>query len=158
MGTLTLHNVRANELIVNYFKRGNISSKKNLDFSDYQIVYSLNGQLVTFSCFQSYAHYGYPEYPFIDHNEIELETILGSENLDYKNVLSRDFKAFVLYSASHDFIKSFLLNELISLDKKTFTTENIPSQIFDVHFLETDIKLSVMNIKEKDIFELVAII
>ena len=47
MGTLTLHNVRANELIVNYFKRGNISSKKNLDFSDYQIVYSLNGQLVT---------------------------------------------------------------------------------------------------------------
>ncbi|WP_217951341.1 hypothetical protein [Granulicatella adiacens] len=158
MGTLTLHNVRANELIVNYFKRGNISSKKNLDFSDYQIVYSLNGQLVTFSCFQSYAHYGYPEYPFIDHNEIELETIFGSENLEYKNVLSRDFKAFVLYSDSHDFIKSFLLKELISLDNKTFTTENIPSQIFDVHFLETDIKLSVMNIKEEDVFELVAII
>lgn len=158
MGTLTLHNVRANELIVNYFKRGNISSKNKLKFSDYQIVYSLNGQLVTFSCFQSYAHYGYPEYPFIDHNEIELETIFGSENLEYKNVLSRDFKDFVLYSDSHDFIKSFLLKELISLDNKTFTTENIPSQIFDVHFLETDIKLSVMNIKEEDIFELVAII
>lgn len=158
MGTLTLHNVRANELIVNYFKRGNISSNNKLKFSDYQIVYSLNGQLVTFSCFQSYAHYGYPEYPFIDHNEIELETIFGSENLEYKNVLSRDFKDFVLYSDSHDFIKSFLLKELISLDNKTFTTENIPSQIFDVHFLETDIKLSVMNIKEEDIFELVAII
>jgi hypothetical protein len=158
MGTLTLHNVRANELIVNYFKRGNISSKKNLDFSDYQIVYSLNGQLVTFSCFQSYAHYGYPEYPFINHNEIELETIFGSENLDYKNALSREFKSFVLYSDFHNFIKSFLLNELISLDKKTFTTENIPSQIFDVHFLETDTKLSVMNIKEEDVFELVAII
>lgn len=158
MGTLTLHNVRANELIVNYFKRGNISSKNKLKFSDYLIVYSLNGQLVTFSCFQSYAHYGYPEYPFIDHNEIELETIFGSENLEYKNVLSRDFKDFVLYSDSHDFIKSFLLKELISLDNKTFTTENIPSQIFDVHFLETDIKLSVMNIKEEDIFELVAII
>ena len=158
MGTLTLHNVRANELIVNYFKRGNISSKNKLKFSDYQIVYSLNGQLVTFSCFQSYAHYGYPEYPFINHNEIELETIFGSENLEYKNVLSRDFKAFVLYSDSHRFIKSFLLKELIALDNKTFTTENIPSQIFDVHFLETDIKLSVMNIKEEDVFELVAII
>ena len=158
MGTLTLHNVRANELIVNYFKRGNISSKKNLDFSDYQIVYSLNGQLVTFSCFYSFNEYREPQYPSIGLHDIEMETIFGNENFNPKSVLSQKFRDFVFRSDSHRFIKSFLLKELISLDNKTFTTENIPSQIFDVHFLETDVKLSVMNIKEEDIFELVAII
>lgn len=158
MGTLTLHNVRANELIVNYFKRGNISSEKNLDFSDYQTVYSLNGQLVTFSCFQSFNAHQEPQYPYIGFQDIELEKISGNENFNYKSLFPQEFKTFVSLSDSHDFIKSFLLKELISLNNKTFTTENIPSQIFDVHFLETDIKLSVMNIKEEDIFELVAII
>lgn len=158
MGTLTLHNVRANELIVNYFKRGNIFSKKNLVFSHYRIVYSLNGQLVTFSCFQSFNAHREPQYPYIGLQDIELEKISGNENFNYKSLFSQEFKTFVSLSDSHEFIKSFLLKELISLNNKTFTTENIPSQIFDVHFLETDIKLSVMNIKEEDIFELVAII
>lgn len=156
MGTLTLHNVRANELIINHFKSFKLPNK--LDFSDYQIVYSLNGQLVTFSCFYSFNEYREPEYPFVMGDDVEFETIFGNENFNPKNVLSQKFRAFVFRSDSHSFIKSFLLKELISLDNKTFTTENIPSQIFDVHFLETDIKLSVMNIKEEDIFELVAII
>lgn len=156
MGTLTLHNVRANELIINHFKSFSFPNK--LDFSDYQIVYSLNGQLVTFSCFYSFNKYREPEYPIILGDNIEFETIFGNENFNPRNVLSQKFKDFVFRSDSHRFIKSFLLKELISLNNKTFTTENIPSQIFDVHFLETDIKLSVMNIKEEDIFELVAII
>lgn len=156
MGTLTLHNVRANELIINHFKSFKLPNK--LDFSDYQIVYSLNGQLVTFSCFYSFNEYREPEYPFVLGEDVEFETIFGNENFNPKNVLSQKFRNFVFRSDSHSFIKSFLLKELISLDNKTFTTENIPSQIFDVHFLETDIKLSVMKIKEEDIFELVAII
>lgn len=158
MGTLTLHNVRANELIVNYFKRGNISSEKNLDFSDYQTVYSLNGQLVTFSCFQSFNAHQEPQYPYIGLHDIEMETIFGNENFNPRNVLSQKFKDLVFHSDFHRLIKSFLLKELITLNNKTFTTEHIPSQIFDVHFLETDTKLSVMNIKEEDVFELVAII
>ena len=156
MGTLTLHNVRANELIINHFKSFSFPNK--LDFSDYLMVYSLNGKLVTFSCFYSFNEYREPQYPYIGLHDIEMETIFGNENFNPRNVLSQKFKDLVFHSDSHRLIKSFLLKELISLNNKTFTTEHIPSQIFDVHFLETDTKLSVMNIKEEDVFELVAII
>ena len=74
---LNLSNVRANEIRVEFFKRN--KNKNNLDFSDYKLVYSLNGQLITFSCFESYTDYGYPEGPIL--NEIVLRWNLYSNQM-----------------------------------------------------------------------------
>lgn len=152
---LNLSNVRANEIRVEFFKRN--KNKNNLDFSDYKLVYSLNGQLITFSCFESYTDYGYPEGPILERDCVTMESLFESDANSLKNTFSDEFKSFSFLSDSHNPVKSYLLDELIQKEK-VVNIDSVPSQIHDVLFLETGLKLSVLSVKDTDVFELVAII
>ncbi|MGY3763103.1 hypothetical protein ACWOAY_08670 [Granulicatella adiacens] len=152
---LNLSNVRANEIRVEFFKRNH--NKNNLDFSDYKLVYSLNGQLITFSCFEFYTDYGYPEGPILERDGVTMESLFESDANSLKNTFSDEFKSFSFLSNSHNLVKSYLLDELIQKEK-VVNIDSIPSQIHNVLFLETGLKLSVLAVKDTDIFELVAII
>ena len=152
---LNLSNVRANEIRVEFFKRNH--NKNNLDFSDYKLVYSLNGQLITFSCFEFYTDYGYPEGPILERDGVTMESLFESDSNSLKNTFSDEFKSFSFLSNSHNLVKSYLLDELIQKEK-VVNIDSIPSQIHNVLFLETVLKLSVLAVKDTDIFELVAII
>lgn len=152
---LNLSNVRANEIRVEFFKRN--KNKNNLDFSDYKLVYSLNGQLITFSCFESYSDYGYPEAPILERDCITMESLFESDANSLKNTFSDEFKSFSYLSDSHNLVKSYLLDELIQKEK-VVNIDSVPSQIHNVLFLETGFKLSVLAVKDTDVFELVAII
>ena len=152
---LNLSNVRANEIRVEFFKRN--KNKNNLDFSDYKLVYSLNGQLITFSCFESYTDYGYPEGPILERDCVTMESLFESDANSLKNTFSDEFKSFSFLSNSHNLVKSYLLDELIQKEK-VVNIDSIPSQIHNVLFLETGLNLSVLAVKDTDIFELVAII
>lgn len=152
---LNLSNVRANEIRVEFFKRN--KNKNNLDFSDYKLVYSLNGQLITFSCFESYTDYGYPEGPILERDCVTMESLFESDANSLKNTFSDEFKSFSFLSDSHNPVKSYLLDELIQKEK-VVNIDSVPSQIHDVLFLETGLKLSVLAVKDADVFELVAII
>ena len=152
---LNLSNVRANEIRVEFFKRN--KNKNNLDFSDYKLVYSLNGQLITFSCFESYTDYGYPEGPILERDCVTMESLFESDANSLKNTFSDEFKSFSFLSDSHNPVKSYLLDELIQKEK-VVNIDSVPSQINDVVFLETGLKLPVLVVKDTDVFELVAII
>ena len=112
---LNLSNVRANEIRVEFFKRN--KNKNNLDFSDYKLVYSLNGQLITFSCFESYTDYGYPEGPILERDCVTMESLFESDANSLKNTFSDEFKSFSFLSDSHNPVKSYLLGELIQKEK-----------------------------------------
>ena len=152
---LNLSNVRANEIRVEFFKQN--KNKNNLDFSDYKLVYSLNGQLITFSCFKSYTDYGYPEGPILERDGVTMESLFESDVNSLKNTFSDEFKSFSFLSDSHNLVKSYLLDELIQKEK-VVNIDSVPSQIHDVLFLETGLKLSVLAVKDRDVFELVDII
>ena len=152
---LNLSNVRANEIRVEFFKRN--KNKNNLDFSDYKLVYSLNGQLITFSCFKSYTDYGYPEGPILERDCVTMESLFESDANSLKNTFSDELKSFSFLSDSHNLVKSYLLDDLIQKEK-VVNIDSVPSQIHDVLFLETGLKLSVFAVKDTDVFELVAII
>lgn len=152
---LSLSNVRANEIRVEFFKRN--KNKNNLDFSDYKLVYSLNGQLITFSCFESYSDYGYPEGPILERDCVTMESLFESDANSLKNTFSDELKSFLFLSDSHNLVKSYLLDDLIQKEK-VVNIDSVPSQIHNVLFLETGLKLYVLAVKDTDVFELVAII
>lgn len=105
----------------------------------------------------SNTDYGYPEGPILERDCVTMESLFESDANSLKNTFSDEFKSFSFLSDSHNLVKSYLLDELIQKEK-VVNIDSVPSQIHDVLFLETGLKLSVLAVKDTDVFELVAII